>query len=208
MDPGVGRHVRQGAVHRQLRPREPATRLVFAVGAVKAAGLDAEARQRAGEKLDLWDAADIPSPLRGYVGVALENGLIGLTAERCRSSSRRARSRAWRRRGYLLRVVDLRRDPEDSPDGGAFADTIEPGRRKRGRSKPAGRRREDGGRPDEARAPPLAAFLRHGVLRDLAKVSFFRGSFSEPPFPERLTTLRRAPPRSRSRILQPSRAIL
>src|SRR4029079_17729127 len=73
---------------------------------------DAQARERAGEKLDLWHAADIPSPLRGYVGVALENGLIGLaggTLPVFKAQGSITRLEAAR---YLLRVFDLRRDPE------------------------------------------------------------------------------------------------
>lgn len=60
----------------QFRPYEGVTRLVAAVALVRAAGLRSEAEARAGIPLALLDAASIPSELRGYVSVAVSEGLI------------------------------------------------------------------------------------------------------------------------------------
>ncbi|HEX8339047.1 MAG TPA: S-layer homology domain-containing protein, partial [Pyrinomonadaceae bacterium] len=64
--------VRGGA----FRPDDRATRLVAAVVLVRAAGLGAEADSKAGVFLPYTDAASIPYELRGYVQVAVSNGLI------------------------------------------------------------------------------------------------------------------------------------
>jgi hypothetical protein len=60
----------------QFRPDAAATRLVAAVVLVRAAGLRAEAESRAGAVLTYTDAQAIPWELRGYVQVAVQNGLI------------------------------------------------------------------------------------------------------------------------------------
>ena len=64
--------VRGGA----FRPDDRATRLVAAVVLVRAAGLKAEAESKAGVFLPYTDAASIPYELRGYVQVAVSNGLM------------------------------------------------------------------------------------------------------------------------------------
>ena len=56
------------------------SRLAFAVALVRGAGLEAEAQARAGESLGLLDEFKIPLGLRGYVAVALEQGLIDTVA--------------------------------------------------------------------------------------------------------------------------------
>jgi len=56
------------------------SRLAFAVALVRGAGLEAEAQARAGESLGLLDEFKIPLGLRGYVAVALEQGLIDTIA--------------------------------------------------------------------------------------------------------------------------------
>jgi serine protease AprX len=57
-------------------PDSDISRLDFTVALVRGAGLEAEARSRAGETLGLQDEGKIPSELRGYVAVALERGLV------------------------------------------------------------------------------------------------------------------------------------
>jgi serine protease AprX len=52
------------------------TRLEYAVAVVRGAGLEEEAKARAGESLGLLDEGPIPLSLHGYVAVALERGLI------------------------------------------------------------------------------------------------------------------------------------
>jgi serine protease AprX len=69
--------VRGGA----FRPDDRATRLVAAVVLVRAAGLRAEAESKAGVFLPYTDAASIPYELRGYVQVAVTNGLISSAAQ-------------------------------------------------------------------------------------------------------------------------------
>jgi serine protease AprX len=59
-----------------FRPDDRATRLVAAVVLVRAAGLRAVADSKAGVFLPYADAASIPYDLRGYVQVAVSNGLI------------------------------------------------------------------------------------------------------------------------------------
>lgn len=60
----------------RFRPDDPATRLVAAVALVRAAGLRAQADALAGTSLSVTDAYLIPSNLRGYVSVALSQGLL------------------------------------------------------------------------------------------------------------------------------------
>ena len=59
-----------------FKPKLGVRRLDFAVTLVRAAGRGAEAEARAGEPLALDDEAAIPDRLKGFVAVALENGLI------------------------------------------------------------------------------------------------------------------------------------
>jgi hypothetical protein len=60
----------------RFRPYEAVTRLTAAVALVRAAGLRSEAEARAGTPLALLDAQNIPSELRGYVSVAMSEGLL------------------------------------------------------------------------------------------------------------------------------------
>ncbi|MFL6333748.1 MAG: S8 family serine peptidase [Pyrinomonadaceae bacterium] len=69
--------VRGGA----FRPDDRATRLVAAVVLVRAAGLKAEAESKAGVFLPYTDAASIPYELRGYVQVAVTQGLLSSAAQ-------------------------------------------------------------------------------------------------------------------------------
>jgi serine protease AprX len=59
-----------------FRPGDAATRLEFAIAAVKAANLEAQALARAGARVGLADDFLIPDPLKGYAAVALERALI------------------------------------------------------------------------------------------------------------------------------------
>ncbi len=59
-----------------LQPHRAASRLWTVTVLVKAMGLDAQARQRAGEQLGFKDEAAIPAELRGYVAVAMDAGLV------------------------------------------------------------------------------------------------------------------------------------
>jgi serine protease AprX len=60
----------------QFRPDDRASKLVAAVALVRAAGLRAQADALAGTSLSVTDANLIPSNLRGYVSVALSQGLL------------------------------------------------------------------------------------------------------------------------------------
>ncbi len=60
----------------KFRPDESATKLVAAVALVRAAGLRSQADALAGTSLTVTDAYLIPSNLRGYVSVALSQGLL------------------------------------------------------------------------------------------------------------------------------------
>jgi hypothetical protein len=60
----------------QFRPNDVATRLIGVVALVRAAGLADEAESQSGSSLPFLDSAGIPSQFRGYVAVALSNGLI------------------------------------------------------------------------------------------------------------------------------------
>jgi len=66
-------------MHRSFKPRDDVTRLDFTVEVVRAAGLEGQAQMRSGQILGLKDESSIPSDLRGYVAVALEKGLTGVT---------------------------------------------------------------------------------------------------------------------------------
>lgn len=68
-----------------FRPNDPITRIEVAVALVRALGLDAEARAKAGQNvtvtyggqtLVLTDNGDIPSELRGYVQLALDKQIL------------------------------------------------------------------------------------------------------------------------------------
>jgi serine protease AprX len=59
-----------------FRPDDATTRLVAAVVLVRAAGLRAEAESKPGAYLPYTDAQSIPWELRGYVQVAIQNGLM------------------------------------------------------------------------------------------------------------------------------------
>jgi serine protease AprX len=60
----------------QFRPSDNVTRLGAAVALVRAAGLRSEAEAKAGTPLAFLDAATIPNDLRGYVSVAISQGLL------------------------------------------------------------------------------------------------------------------------------------
>ncbi|HET6670380.1 MAG TPA: S8 family serine peptidase [Pyrinomonadaceae bacterium] len=60
----------------QFRPNEGVSRLTAAVALVRAAGLRAEAEAKAGTPLAVLDASLVPSELRGYVSLAIEQGLL------------------------------------------------------------------------------------------------------------------------------------
>jgi serine protease AprX len=59
-----------------FRPDDRATRLIAAIALVRAAGMRSQAESLAGASLPLSDASMIPSSLRGYVKLALDNGLM------------------------------------------------------------------------------------------------------------------------------------
>lgn len=59
-----------------FRPNDNVSRLTAAVALVRAAGLRSEAEARSGTLLAFLDAATIPSEYRGYVSVAVSEGLI------------------------------------------------------------------------------------------------------------------------------------
>ncbi len=59
-----------------FKPNEAVTRLTAAVALVRAAGLRSEAEAKAGTPLAFLDASGIPSELRGYISVAVSNGLL------------------------------------------------------------------------------------------------------------------------------------
>ncbi len=92
-----------------FKPNEGVTRLDFAVAAVRAAGLEGEAQEQAGEILAVSDLDAIPYGLRGYIGVALERGLIetliGRGLRQFVPNGTVSRLDAGR---YLLRLLDLR----------------------------------------------------------------------------------------------------
>ncbi|OLC53775.1 MAG: hypothetical protein AUH92_05275 [Acidobacteria bacterium 13_1_40CM_4_69_4] len=70
------RHLMDVTSGKSFQPNSNVDRLDFAVSAVRAAGREAEAQARAGTSLGLVDEDKIPSELRGFVAVALEQGLI------------------------------------------------------------------------------------------------------------------------------------
>jgi hypothetical protein len=59
-----------------FRPRQPVTRAELAVFMVRAMGLESEALRRANEPLQVADAREIPTDLRGGVVLALERKLM------------------------------------------------------------------------------------------------------------------------------------
>jgi serine protease AprX len=59
-----------------FRPDDRATRLIAAIALVRAAGMRSQAESLAGASLPVSDASMIPSSLRGYVKLALDNGLM------------------------------------------------------------------------------------------------------------------------------------
>jgi hypothetical protein len=59
-----------------FRPNDGVTRLAAAVALVRAAGLRSEAEAKAGTPLAFLDVSGIPSELRGYISVAVSNGLL------------------------------------------------------------------------------------------------------------------------------------
>jgi serine protease AprX len=84
-------------------------RIDAAVGAVRAAGLAAEADSRAGETLGLVDEQQIPARLGGYAAVALDRGLVEIVPDgrgaRFDPAGKLTRIDAA---AMLLSVVDLR----------------------------------------------------------------------------------------------------
>lgn len=60
----------------KLSPLAALNRLEAAIMLVKANGLDAEARARAGAELSFSDANEIDERLRGYIAIAVENGYV------------------------------------------------------------------------------------------------------------------------------------
>lgn len=64
------------ATGNQFRPNDNVDRLTATIALVRAAGLRSEAEAKSGSPLAFLDAISIPSALRGYVAVALANGLI------------------------------------------------------------------------------------------------------------------------------------
>ena len=59
-----------------FRPSDSVTRLTAAIALVRAAGLRSDAEASAGTPLAFLDAASIPSQYRGYVSVAVSQGLL------------------------------------------------------------------------------------------------------------------------------------
>jgi serine protease AprX len=96
------------------------TRLDFAVSLVRGAGLEAEAKARAGESLGLVDDDKIPPELRGYVAVALERRLIDtlpaddseafdiLPDDRSAAFDPKGKVPRASAAGFLLRILELR----------------------------------------------------------------------------------------------------
>jgi len=60
----------------RFRPDDVVTRLTAAVALVRAAGLRSEAEARAGTPVPILDGESIPAELRGYVSVAISEGLL------------------------------------------------------------------------------------------------------------------------------------
>jgi serine protease AprX len=71
----------------QFRPDDFATRLTAAVALVRAAGLQTEANAAASQPLNLNDASEIPTAMRGYVTVALSHGFLTADGGNFRSQS-------------------------------------------------------------------------------------------------------------------------
>ncbi len=92
-----------------FQPNSNVDRLDFAIDLVRAVGRETEAQARAGASLGLVDEDKIPADLRGYVAVALEQGLIdtfttssGLKFDPNGSVPRLNAAR------FFLRLLDLR----------------------------------------------------------------------------------------------------
>jgi hypothetical protein len=66
----------EGQAGNRFRATQAVRRIDFAAAMVRAAGLEQEAVERAGETLGLVDDDRIPDRLKGYAAVALERGLI------------------------------------------------------------------------------------------------------------------------------------
>ena len=60
----------------QFKPNQGVTRIAAAVALVRAAGLRSQAEAKAGMPLAYLDAATIPTELRGYVSLAITEGLL------------------------------------------------------------------------------------------------------------------------------------
>ena len=60
----------------QFKPNQGVTRIAAAVALVRAAGLRSQAEAKAGMPLAFLDAATIPTELRGYVSLAITEGLL------------------------------------------------------------------------------------------------------------------------------------
>jgi serine protease AprX len=60
----------------RFRPDDPVDRLTAAIALVRAAGLRAAAEKQAGALLPCTDTSSVPTQYRGYVAVALSNGLL------------------------------------------------------------------------------------------------------------------------------------
>jgi serine protease AprX len=60
----------------RFRPNDVVTRLTAAIALVRAGGLRSEAEARAGITLPILDGESIPGELRGYVSVAMSEGLL------------------------------------------------------------------------------------------------------------------------------------
>jgi hypothetical protein len=59
-----------------FKPNEGVTRIAAAVALIRAAGLRSEAEAKAGVPLPVLDASTVPSELRGYVSLAISEGLL------------------------------------------------------------------------------------------------------------------------------------
>jgi serine protease AprX len=59
-----------------FKPNEGVTRIAAAVALIRASGLRSEAEAKAGVPLPVLDASTVPSELRGYVSLAISEGLL------------------------------------------------------------------------------------------------------------------------------------
>jgi len=97
-----------------LSPMKPLTRLEAAIMLVKAAGLDAEAKARAGADLEFKDEEKIPAHLRGYIAVAVENGFVNGYEDGTFRPERTLTRAEW---AALLDRLDRRNGPDVTADG-------------------------------------------------------------------------------------------